>query len=208
VYGLYEKNTIFEKKKRQNLDNAKACFAYDKRSSVHGTFNRRNNQSIMTFKNKFSPKYLTIVTSTFLFACGQSNSSKSVSQAENIRSNLQGLTIDNFSTFPPEIDGCSCYFSNDSTEFKKGEYVYMNDYAQTSFLKINGILTKFTQIDFKEIDSLNVKAIYKSDNYEMTIESKDGIQNGDETWLKTGTIKLSNKKGQTITKKFYGECGC
>jgi hypothetical protein len=42
----------------------------------------------------------------------------------------------------------------------------------------------------------------------MTIESKDGIQNGDETWLKTGTIKLTDKNGKTITKTFYGECGC
>ena len=162
----------------------------------------------MTFKYKFISTFLTAVTLTFLFACGQSNSNKSVSQTENIKSDDQALTIDTFSTFPPEIDGCSCYFSNDSTEFKKDEYVYMNDYAQISFLKINGVLTKFTQTDFKEIDSLNVKAKYKSDNYEMTIDTKDGIQNGDETWVKTGTIKLTDKKGKTVTKTFYGECGC
>jgi hypothetical protein len=162
----------------------------------------------MTIKNKFLTTFSTLVTLTFLFACGQSNSNKSVSQTENIKSDDQALTIDTFSTFPPEIDGCSCYFSNDSTEFKKREYIYMNDYAQTSFLKVNGVLTKFTQADFKEIDSLNIIAIYKSDSYEMTIESKDGIQNGDETWLKTGTIKLTDKNGKTITKTFYGECGC
>ncbi len=162
----------------------------------------------MTFKHKFLSSFLTAITLTFLIACRQGNSNKNVTQSEKIKFDDQALTIDNFSTFPPEIDGCSCYFSNDSTEFKKGEYVYMNDYAQTSFLKINGILTKFTQTDFKEIDSLRVKAKYKSDNYEMTIDTKDGIQNGDETWLKTGTIKLTDKKGKTVTKTFYGECGC
>jgi hypothetical protein len=162
----------------------------------------------MVIKSKLLPTLLTAVMLTFLFACGQSNSNKSVTQTDNIKPDELTLTIDTFSTFPPEIDGCSCYFSNDSTEFKKSEYIYMNDYAQTSFLKISGVLTKFTQTDFKEIDSLNVKAKYKSDNYEMTIESKDGIQNGDETWLKTGTIKLTDKKGKTITKTFYGECGC
>jgi hypothetical protein len=162
----------------------------------------------MIFKYKFISTFLTVATLTFLFACGQSNSNKNVSQTDNIKSDDQSLTIDTFSTFPPEIDGCSCYFSNDSTEFKKGEYVYMNDYAQISFLKINGVLTKFTQTDFKEIDSLNVKAKYQNDNYEMTIDVKDGIQNGDETWLKTGIIKLTDKKGKTVTKTFYGECGC
>jgi hypothetical protein len=162
----------------------------------------------MTFKHKFLSTFLTAITLTFFFACKQSNSNKNVTQTENIKFDDQALIIDTFSTFPLEIDGCSCYFSNDSIEFKKGEYVYMNDYAQTSFLKINGVLTKFTQTDFKEIDSLRVKAKYKSDNYEITIDTKDGIQNGDETWLKTGTIKLTDKKGKTVTKTFYGECGC
>ena len=162
----------------------------------------------MTFKNNFITTFHTVAVLTFLFACGQSNSNKNISQTDNKVADDQVLTIDTFATFPPEIDGCSCYFSNDSTEFKKGEYIYMNDYAQTSFLKINGVLTKFTQTDFKEIDSLNIKAKYKNDNYEMTIESKDGIQNGDETWLKTGTIKLTDKSGKTVTRTFYGECGC
>ena len=159
----------------------------------------------MTFKNQFLQTILLLVALTFFFACGQNdnNNNNNVAQTDN-----QVLTIDTFATFPPEIDGCSCYFSNDSTELKNHIYIYANDYAETSFLKINGVMTKFTQIDFKEIDTLNVVAKYKSDNYEMTIDSKDGLQNGDETWLKTGTIKLTDKKGKTITKTFYGECGC
>ena len=162
----------------------------------------------MTFKNKFLQTIFIVVTLTFFFACGQNDSNNNVTQVDNTTIDNQVLTIDTFATFPPEIDGCSCYFANDSTEFKKGEYIYMNDFAQTSFLKINGLLTKFTQIDFKDIDSLNVKAKYKSDNFEMSIEVKDGPQNGDETMLKTGTIKLTHKNGQTITRTFYGECGC
>ncbi len=42
----------------------------------------------------------------------------------------------------------------------------------------------------------------------MTIEVKDGIQSGDETSLKSGTISLTYKNGKTITRTFYGECGC
>lgn len=175
---------------------------------VNHKFNKRQDNKTMIFKNKFLTAVLTLVALIFLFACGQSNSNKNEKQADTITNYNQILTLDTFSTFPPEIDGCSCYFSNDSIAFKKGEYIYMNDYAKTSFLKINGVLTKLTQTDFKEIDSLNIKATYKNDNYEMIIESTDRMQNGDETWLKTGTIELSDKKGETITKKFYGECGC
>lgn len=160
----------------------------------------------MIFKKKIVPTLFTLFTVTLLLACGQNNSN--VSQTDNVAIGNQTLTIDTFSTFPSDIDGCSCYFSNDSAEFKRGEYIYMNDYAQTSYLKISGVLTRFTQTDFREIDSLNVRAKYKSDNYDMTIESNRGIQNGDETWLKSGIIKLTDKKGKTVTKTFYGECGC
>ena len=162
----------------------------------------------MTIKNKFLPIFLPLVMLTLLLTCGQNNSNKSVAQTDNIVVDKQVITIDTFSTFPPEIDGCSCYFSNDSTELKKGEYIYVNDYAESSFLKINGVLTKFNQTEFKVIDSLNIIVKYKSDNYKLIIESKDGIQNGDETWIKTGTITLTDKKGKTVTKTFYGECGC
>lgn len=149
-------------------------------------------KNIMKFNNRILQTLLTITIQSFLLGCDYQ----------------QTLTIDTFKTFPTEIDGCSCYFSNDSTEFKKGEYIYMNDFAEISFLKINGVLTKFKQTEFKEVDKTTRIAKAKSDKYEMSIEIHDGIQSGDETWLTTGTIKLTDKTGKTISKTFYGECGC
>ncbi len=84
----------------------------------------------------------------------------------------------------------------------------MNDVAQTSFLKINGVLTKFTQTEYKKVDSTTVVAKAKSDNYELIIEVKDEGQSGYESSFKIGTLKLTDKKEKTITKTFYGECGC
>jgi hypothetical protein len=77
----------------------------------------------MTFKDKFLPTFITVIGLTFLIACDQSSSNKTVTQTDNITTGNQVLTIDTFLTFPPEIDGCSCYFSKDSAEFKKGVYV-------------------------------------------------------------------------------------
>lgn len=122
--------------------------------------------------------------------------------------NKHNLTIDTFSTFPPEIDGCSCYFSNNSTEFKKDKYIYVNDFAQTSFLKINGVMTKFNQTFFTKVNKTTSIAKAKSNNYEISIEVIEGASNGDETSLITGTIKLKDRSGKTLTKTFYGECGC
>ena len=157
----------------------------------------------MTSKKEVIPTLLAFLTLTFLLACGQSNSNKNATNSDKAIIDNQELTIDTFSTFPPEIDGCSCYFSNDSVDFKNREYIYINDFAQTSFLKINGVLTKFTQTEFKDINKTTRIAKAKSDKFEMTIEIHDGIQNGHETWLNTGTIKLTDKNGKTITKKLY-----
>lgn len=84
----------------------------------------------------------------------------------------------------------------------------MNDFGQTSFLKINGILTKFTQTDFKKIGETKTITKAKSDDYEITVEINAGTENGYETSIHTGTIKLTDKKGDTIIRIFYGLCGC
>lgn len=162
----------------------------------------------MTFQNTIKKPYLALLALLFLFACKQPAPPHSQTSTEDQTMEAQELSIDTFSTFPPEIDGCSCYFSSDSTAFEKRVYIYMNDYGTLSFLKINGVLTKFTQTDLKKMGEKKTIMKAKSDQYEMTLESIDGIQNGDETWLKSGTIKLTDKKGKTITKSFYGECGC
>ncbi len=147
---------------------------------------------------------LQTVGITFLFACGQKNGGKTLTQEIN----RDKFTVDTFSTFPPEIDGCSCYFSNDSIEFEKGIYIYMNDYSKTSFLKINDALMKFTQTELKEVDSTKNITKAKNDLYELIIETKYLKQSGYETYLNTGTIILKDKQGNTVQKKFYGECGC
>lgn len=69
-------------------------------------------------------------------------------------------------------------------------------------------MTKITQTDIIEVSKTRTVAKAKSDKYEMTIEFSNDKQSGDETSLKSGAIKLTNKNGKTITKIFYGECGC
>jgi hypothetical protein len=84
----------------------------------------------------------------------------------------------------------------------------MNDFAQTSFLKINGKLTKFTQTDFKIIDKNTTEAKAVSSDYELIVKVKKGRKSGYESQLNNGWIILTDKKGNKITKTFYGECGC
>jgi len=126
-------------------------------------------------------------------------------------SDNQILSIDTFSTFPSEISGCGCYFSINSAEFKKDEYIFMCDIDKTSFLKINGVLTKFTLIEDSakgEALSGRFKAKFKSDNYEIEIEYSKTGEHGYESSNMKGTIKLTDKNGKTVVKTMYGLCGC
>ena len=170
----------------------------------------------MKQKKKLNQLALLTLTTILLISCGQKNGNNTIRidptsqviEKNKITQNIEPLRIDTFSAFPDEIDGCSCYFSNDSSEFKQGIYIYMNNYAEISFMKINGILTKFTQTEFIEKDETTVVAKFTSDKYDLTVEVKRGKQNGEETTLQTGTIKLSDKKSKTVKTTFYGECGC
>lgn len=160
----------------------------------------------MKLKNLINAIFFVVVFVLFAFGCKQTTPGNT--QATTTAPMKEALSIDTFSTFPPEIDGCACYVSSDSSAFNKGVYIYMNDYGKISILKINGVLTKFTETDRKEIGEEKTIIKSKSEEYEMTVEMVNGKQNGDETWLKTGTIKLSKKGSKSISKAFFGECGC
>ncbi len=162
----------------------------------------------MTHIKKLTLNFSIVMLLTFLFACGQENINKNLLQADNPKDSIQTFTIDTFSNIPPEIDGCSCAYSNDSIEYDSRKFIFINGYADTSFLKISGALTKFKLTDVIGIDSENETAKYTNENYNMTIEMKDGKKTGDESESRTGTIKLVNKKGKTLIRKYYGECGC
>ena len=119
----------------------------------------------------------------------------------------QTLSINTFVIIPPQIRDGSCYFANDSIDFKNGRYIFMNDNAQSAFIKINGLLTKFTQTDLKKINKENTIIKYTNNQYQLMVEVKNGKPIFYETTIKAGTIILSDKNGNTLKRIFYGECG-
>ena len=139
---------------------------------------------------------------TALSSCGQIKTNDNPSQAGN------SFTIDTFSTFPPEVDGCACYFSNNETEFNsKKKYIYADDYGNNAFVSINGVMTKFTLSKSDTLPGKHSIELWINDKFELTIDIQQ-VGQIDETWQQQGTLKLKSKDGQSITKNIYGECGC
>lgn len=162
----------------------------------------------MIHRKSFLQVALAFIFLSFMFACGPKKQTQNKPENnDSTKIDIQ-LSIDTFATFPDDISGCSCYFSNDSTEFRNGKYIFLNDYAEISYMKINGKLTKFSKTQNIESDKFLKVLKAKNDLYEVTVEIKEEKKNGYETRLNKGTIRITDKKGHSISKCFYGECGC
>ena len=115
--------------------------------------------------------------------------------------------FNSFTDFPDAIDGCSCYFSTDKTEFEKPNYVYVDDYDKHAYVSINGKMTKFTLVTADTASEKTILKVFANDQYEVTIYGKQ-VSQMDETWQYEGTMVVKEIDGKSISKTIYGECGC
>ncbi len=114
--------------------------------------------------------------------------------------------LETFSS-PEEIQGCSCYFATDKASFDKEQYIYVDDYGNSAFIKINGSTVKF-KMEEGDFDPENF--VKKLDNGDFLIEMTGKKMEGpEEVMLFNGSITVTNKKtGQKTTSPIYGECAC
>jgi len=150
---------------------------------------------------------LSIISICFLDACKNENQDLNKKDIKEYQAN-KAFTINTFTNVPKKIAGCSCLFSKDSIDYNNGKYIYVNDFAETSFVTINDTLVKFNQTAYRKADTTAVVAKYISKDYKMMILVKNGEKTGKESISKTGLIKITNAKGKSVKQTFYGKCGC
>lgn len=158
-------------------------------------------------------KTTTILILSIIYLTGCNSSPKSedsqpVSNKKTASVELDEIQIQVIENWPDEIDGCSCYSSRSQSEFKKREYIYMDNYGDIAFMKINGQLEKFK---LTKSDTLTTsdhsRKIWTNKNFEFSIETKQ-VGQIDETWQHEGKLTLKLKDGEIIEQDIYGECGC
>lgn len=140
-----------------------------------------------------------------LLSCQKEHKTEDSTSSE---SSKKSITLESFSEYPEEIDGCSCIFSTDSILYSQNKYIYANDFANTAFVKINGKLLRFEEVSHEKKDSINTVAKYKSGNYLMTVKVKNNGESGYESYSTSGSIEIKDNKGNTSKQPFYGICGC
>lgn len=118
---------------------------------------------------------------------------------------LNQINLETFG-FPAEVNGCSCYFSKNKEDFDQEKYIYIDDYGNNAYLKIDG---KTVKIKMKEgdFDPDNFSKVIKNEEISVTIQGKK-VNELEEVMMFEGTMTVENKNGGKTITPIYGECGC
>ena len=108
--------------------------------------------------------------------------------------------------FPPEIDGCSCYFSKNKVDFENEKYIYIDDYGKNAFIKMNNRLQKISIKD-DDFDPENFQKEFKNEELSIKISGKK-VKELEEVMMFEGSMEVTLKNGKKSTVPIYGECGC
>lgn len=115
---------------------------------------------------------------------------------------------DGFSTYPKEIEGCSCMYASDSTDLKTGKYRFVRSLSQ-AYMVIEG---KPYLMDIIEENKLanGVEAYsFENDLYKIFVVATAADKTGDELWFSEAKVTLVNKAESTTKMMLLrGECGC
>jgi len=108
--------------------------------------------------------------------------------------------------FPPEVDGCSCYFSKNKEDFENEKYIYIDDYGKTAYIKMDNKLHKIAMKN-DDFDPENFQKEIKNEDQSIKISGKK-VKELEEVMMFEGTMEVSLKNGKKSTVPIYGECGC
>lgn len=146
-----------------------------------------------------------------LYACSKENqnipeTSLPAAKADSVVAiSSSHLKLDTFG-FPPEVEGCACYFSINKEDFENEKYIYIDDYGNNAFLSINGEKIKIPMAE-GDFDPEFFKRTLHSGDYTVQIDGKK-IKELDEVMMFTGSMTVTAKDGSKTTTPIYGECGC
>ena len=129
---------------------------------------------------------------------------------EKDRSSSAKLT--SFKGLPPQLVGCSCYFSASEKEFNREHYIFASDLDSVAYVSISRKLITLKLIGTTRepniMDERDYQNTYTDGIYTVVVTIHFKEHTGDEAWWNTGEISLFFKNVAVDKKIFSGECGC
>ncbi len=116
------------------------------------------------------------------------------------------LKLDKFA-MPPQVEGCSCYFSDTKENFENEQYIYVDDYGNSAYVQLAGKMIKIP-MEEGDFDPSNFNKTMENGDFKVTMYGKK-ISEMEEVMMFSGEMTVENKKtGEKTTSPIYGECGC
>lgn len=141
--------------------------------------------------------------------CLLSCANNTTAEDENLHSSTE-MMLNSFalSEISPELDGCSCLFAQDSSEYNESNYIFSANYDSIAFAKIDGVMTRL-MLKNKKQENKKSEMLYENEDYKLQVEQYEGEKSGYESVHYSGTIHISEKHTKRkIKSPFFGECGC
>lgn len=129
----------------------------------------------------------------------------SINQVKMDSAKMVKVTAQTFA-IPPEVQGCSCLFAKNKEDFDNGKYVYVDDYGNTAYIKVQD---KMIQIPMREgdFDPSDFSKVIKNSEIAVIIKGKKVKESGEKNTFE-GEMMVETKDGMKTTIPIYGECGC
>lgn len=113
-----------------------------------------------------------------------------------------------FTSFPDTIDGCSSYFTYDTTAMEKGSYIFLSNYSDLALIKVGG-KDIYLHKDPKESRNRGEEEgrdVYRGEGYTITLDMKK-IRSIEEVIYYTGSLRITGN-GIDVQYRVHGEAGC
>src|SRR5690606_7927165 len=122
------------------------------------------------------------------------------------------IKMTSFRGLPPQLEGCSCYFSKSETDFKRDRYFFASGPDSIAYISINKKPVQLRRItnpvSSKENKPAELEETYSNKVYTVKIKLHTEGKSGDEVLWYTGKLKLFFKEVEVREFSVFGECGC
>lgn len=113
-----------------------------------------------------------------------------------------------FTSFPDTIDGCSSYFTYDTTAMEKGRYIFLSNYSDLALIKV-GDKDIYLHKDLQASRNRGAEEgidVYRGEGYTVSLEMKK-IRSMEEVIYYTGLLRITGN-GINVQYRVHGEAGC
>lgn len=158
------------------------------------------------------------------FSCAQPASEKESAASEET-SSTQEQAIDTGAEAAPalelgtfgelsEITGCSCYLAESEDLFKKGAFLYAEQYEESgqggfAILSINGTQERLDiQTVSRDSRAGKRKVAASNTGYKYYLILQEDASDESETPRMRGVLHLESMEGEVVEKEVVGTCGC